>query len=394
MTVAYITTYDSNDINQWSGLGYYMCKCLSDQNVEVILVNCDVPYSPWLKLKAKTILTLSGKIYQRDRDHGYLKQVAAIAEQKLKNINYDLILSPGSLAITYINSKKPIVFWTDATYDGLVGFYPAWKNLSRQTIINGNLAEQIAINKASLIFYTSEWAINSAKNRYGATSKKLMQIPFGSNFEGHQSVSDIEELISKRLSNKIINLLFIGVEWERKGGEHAVETVVELRNRGINATLTIAGCYPPRKYQHVPYIEFYPFISKETENGIHKLNRLYQKATFFVLPTKADCFPVVFSEACSYGLPIITSNVGGCLSAVIEDVNGYCLDNRQFPESAAEKIVAVLQSPEKYHMLSVNSFDQFKTKLNWKVIGTKAVEQMSNLIKYSGSVPAYQTDKV
>jgi hypothetical protein len=115
MTVAYITAYDSNDINQWSGLGYYMCKCLSDQHVEVILVNCDVPYSPWLKLKAKTIMTLSGKIYQRDRDHNYLKQVAAIAEQKLKNINYDLILSPGSLAITYINSTKPIVFWTDDT---------------------------------------------------------------------------------------------------------------------------------------------------------------------------------------------------------------------------------------------------------------------------------------
>jgi glycosyltransferase involved in cell wall biosynthesis len=276
----------------------------------------------------------------------------------------------------------------------MVNFYPAWKNLSKQSIINGNLAEQMAINKASLIFYTSEWAINSAKSRYGAVSKKLMQIPFGSNFEGHQTMADIETLISKRLSNKVVNLLFIGVEWDRKGGEHAVETVVELRKRGIKATLTIAGCYPPRKYQNIPYIEYYPFISKETENGINKLDMLYQKATFFVLPTKADCFPVVFSEACSYGLPIITSNVGGCLSAVIDDINGYCLDNSQFPVSAVEKIVLLLQSPEKYQKLSINSFEQFKTKLNWKVIGTKAVETMSNLIKYSGSIPAYQTDKV
>jgi glycosyltransferase involved in cell wall biosynthesis len=393
MTVAYITTYDSNDINQWSGLGYYMCKCLSDQNIKVILINCDVPYSPWLKLKAKTIMELSGKIYQRDRDHSYLKKVAALAEEKLKNIDYDIILSPGSLAITYINSTKPIVFWTDATYDGLVNFYPAWKNLSKQTIINGNLAEQLAINKASLIFYTSEWAINSAIRRYGAVSKKLRQIPFGSNFQGHQTLSDIESLIAKRLASDEINLLFIGVEWERKGGDQAVETVMDLRKSGLNATLTIAGCHPPKKYQNIPFIEYYPFISKETEQGIHKLNRLYQKATFFVLPTKADCFPVVFSEACSYGLPIITSNVGGCVSAVINDLNGYCFDNKQFSKCAVEKIGMILQSPEKYQRLSLNSFNQFTTKLNWKVIGTKAVEMMNSLVEYNGSIPTYQINE-
>lgn len=39
----------------------------------------------------------------------------------------------------------------------------------------------------------------------------------------------------------MLRILFSGVDWERKGGEIAVDTVMQLNAAGIRATLYVAG---------------------------------------------------------------------------------------------------------------------------------------------------------
>jgi glycosyltransferase involved in cell wall biosynthesis len=380
MRIAYVSTYNSLDIDQWSGLGYYMCKSLSDQGLSVLLINCSVPFSSWVKFKARVIQSIFGKTYQVDRDPAHLKRIAAIAEEKLSRENYDLVLSPGSLPISYLKVTKPVVFWTDATYDCLVDFYPGWKNLSTRSIQNGNKAEQLAIDKASLIFYTSEWARQNALKVYNANPDKVKEIPSGSNMEGKLSEEDVDNLIKSRRSGSVVNLLFVGVDWKRKGGDLAVATVEALLKDGINATLTVIGCTLPAKFENLAYIQSFPFISKNNQEGIDKLTSFFEQATFFLLPTRAECFGVVFAEASSFGLPVITSDVGGNTSAVLHGQTGYCLPLDAFPEKAAEMINGLLRSELQYEQFSLNSFSHFRRSLNWEVIGRKAVNEMMNLL--------------
>jgi glycosyltransferase involved in cell wall biosynthesis len=380
MRIAYVSTYNSQDIDQWSGLGYHMCKSLSDQGLSIVLINCSVPVSSWIKFKARLIRSISGKTYQVDRDPGHLKRIAEIAKQKLAKEEYDLVLSPGSLAVSYLKVSKPIIFWTDATYDCLVDFYPDWKSLSKSTIHNGNKAEQIAINKASMIFYTSEWARQNAISVYRANPSKVKVIPSGSNMEGKLSEDEVEILSQTRLGTKKVNLLFVGVDWNRKGGDAAVETVEKLIANGIDASLTVIGCTLPSRYKTLPFIISFPFISKNTQEGVEKLTQQFERATFFLLPTKAECFAVVFAEASSFGLPVITTNVGGNTSAVLDGKTGYCLPLTDFPENAANKISQLLQSKEVYKQFSLNSYQHYRESINWNVIGKKAVAEMKTLI--------------
>jgi glycosyltransferase involved in cell wall biosynthesis len=64
------------------------------------------------------------------------------------------------------------------------------------------------------------------------------------------------------------------------------------------------------------------FIPKNTKTGQALLESLLADAHFLVLPTRADCVPVVIAEANSVGLPVVTSNVGGIPTVVRTDVNG------------------------------------------------------------------------
>ena len=357
MKVAYLSINDAGDVKHWSGLVHYMYKCVADQQVQVSLVNCGVPYSRWLKLKAKLIRLVSGKSYQLDRDHSYMKQVAANAERQLKTLQYDVVFAPGSLPITYLNTDKPMVFWTDATFHSMIGFYPGWDNLSALCMKNGNDAEQAAINKSSLVLYASNWARDSAIKRYGADPTKIKQMPFGANMETVMTAAEVENAIAQRQQHKSVNLLFVGIDWERKGGDLAVETVKKLREKGVDATITLVGSNLPARFD-MPFIKHYPLLNKSVKADAEKLNQLYKEATLFILPTRAECFGVVFAEAGSYGLPVITSNVGGCPSAVRNDYSGFCL-GRKF---------------------SLNGYERFKTELNWQVIGKKVVSALESVV--------------
>ncbi|MBK7121948.1 MAG: hypothetical protein IPH68_03555 [Chitinophagaceae bacterium] len=42
-----------------------------------------------------------------------------------------------------------------------------------------------------------------------------------------------------------MRLLFLGVEWERKGGQIALDTFYALQNNGMQVQLKIIGCQPP-----------------------------------------------------------------------------------------------------------------------------------------------------
>ncbi len=380
MRIAYLTTYNSGDINQWSGTGYYMCRSLALQGVDVVPINCEVPYTTWQLIKKKVIKIFFGQVYQLDRNPAYLKKLAAKAEEKLKHIKHDLILSPGSLPISFLNTTKPIIFWADATYDSMVDFYPSWRNISKESYKNGNMAEQMAIDKASLILYTSHWAVRNSLEKYGADPLKVKRVPVGSNLESHINYEGIKKLIQKRQQKKVLNLLLIGVDWERKGGSMAVDVVTRLVQLGFPATLTLVGLDVPNYVRNLPFVEYYGYISKSTQEGIDQLNAFYEKATFFILPTMAECFGVVFAEAGSFALPVITSNVGGCGSTIKSGYNGYCLGLEGFVDKAVDNIVALHELNDDYRTMSLNAFELFENELNWKVIGKKAYEAMKPLL--------------
>lgn len=381
MRVAYITSYNSEEVKHWSGSGFYIAEALKNQGIELLRIHCIVKHSFIQRLKRKLNKILFNKVLLLEREPSYLKSLAKKANQLLFNQEYDIVFSPGSLPITYLKTDKPIAFMTDSTYDGLINLYMQDQSLTKQSIINGNKAEAIALQKASLAFYTSEWAIENAVNKYNIDKSKVRKSSFGPNLSNGFSEKKIRELVGERAENKVKNLLFVGVEWRRKGARKAIETVAALIEKGHNVTLTLVGCKIPEGEVLPSFVKYYPFISKETIEGRQILDKLFQQASFFILPTEADCTPIVFSEAASYGLPVITTNTGGCPAVVLDKISGYCFQPETFKENAVEIIENLINDQRLYERISVNAYYRFCNELNWNVIGKQLLESLEPLVE-------------
>jgi len=98
-----------------------------------------------------------------------------------------------------------------------------------------------AIKKSIIQVFPSKWALNSAKVDYNAENPFLVKM--GANIDEDP---DVEELIKQYDSN--INILFVGKDWKRKGGDIALETIDYLDNQGYKVDLTVCGCIPPIKH--------------------------------------------------------------------------------------------------------------------------------------------------
>jgi len=90
---------------------------------------------------------------------------------------------------------------------------------------------------------------------------------------------------------------------------------------------------------------------------------------FFLLPTVADTFGIVFAESNSFGLPALSYDIGGIASVILNDVNGYCFNPNVSMEDIALYIRDVFNDKSKYEELCYTSFNEYETRLNWKVSG-------------------------
>lgn len=174
MKVAYVSAYNARDIHRWSGLGYYMARALDEQGLDIEYVGpLREEYSLPLKFKQLFYKSVLRQQHLRDRERAIVYGYARQATRQLKHIRPDVVFSPGTLPIAYLETDRPVAFWTDATFAGIIGLYPWATRLSRSTLKQGHAIEQAALDRCALAIYSSEWAAKSACVVYGADPAKV-----------------------------------------------------------------------------------------------------------------------------------------------------------------------------------------------------------------------------
>ena len=379
MKIAYVSTYNSSDIERWSGSGYFMGKALEKQCGEVIHIG------PLRKhrdnvLRAKQVFytNVMRKRYIEDRASKVLKSYADQVSARLKDARVDVVFSPGTIPICYLESSAPIVFWTDATVAGVIDFYPAWSDLCHESLRDANRMEQAALSNCRLAIYRSDWAAETAINAYQVDADKVKVVPFGANVESVRNLNDIRIIVAQRRTD-VCKLLFIGTEWYRKGGDIAVDITGSLNAMGLKTELTVLGCHI--KGSVPDFVSPKGFVSKKTSKGRTLIDRLFAESHFLLLPSRADCVPVVIAEANSFGVPVVASDVGGISTAVRDDLNGYVLSSaEQFVPHACSVILKSMESLSAYRELAIRSFGEYTERLNWQTAGRRVHELLENIL--------------
>lgn len=375
--IAYVTTFEPQDIHAWSGLIYHIKRALSKAGAEVESIS-NLKKGSFLRCATKKLVYqyYKKKDYHRDREPSLQRGYARQIKRRLR-VEHEVIFSPGTLAVGALQHERPIAIWTDATFANLVATYPEYQNLCAETLRNGHETERQFLSRVSVAIYSSQWAAQSAIQDYGADPARVKVVPFGANLPSERSEEDVLANTAKK-SNEVCRLLFIGTDWARKGGEVAVAVAETLLKRGIEVELNIVGAAPPQKLPS--YAISHGYLSKAHPDHYKTLDGLMSSCHFFILPSRSECFGVVFAEAASYGLPSIATKVGGISDAVAHGESGFLFEPDANPEDYCEVIERYFQDPKAYLELSASSHAVYRKKLNWKVAGQAALAHISDAI--------------
>ncbi|MFP7171622.1 glycosyltransferase family 4 protein [Terribacillus halophilus] len=175
--------------------------------------------------------------------------------------------------------------------------------------------------------------------------KRILDIEPDTNIKVLKNAVDIP-MLPKKVKVNTIHVLFLAVLIKRKGIVdlvHAASKLVGNLYDKYNIVFDIGG-------SGAEEMEVKELVNKLglSENfkfhgwiGNAKKKELLSKADIFVLPSYNEGLPMSILEAMSYGLPIISTNVGSIDEAVISGENGYLISPGNIEElsKAIEKII-------------------------------------------------------
>jgi glycosyltransferase involved in cell wall biosynthesis len=203
--------------------------------------------------------------------------------------------------------RYPSVISLDATpinYDSVAEAYghrPARGSWLDQRKHDLNRA---AFEAATALVTWSDWAKASLVTDYGVPAAKVSVLAPGA---GRHFFTIGAERVRREPTGRPVRLLFVGGDFDRKGGPLLLEAVRELSTRQafeLHIVTQQAVTERPGVVVHRGVLPNSP-----------TLHRLFRDADAFVLPSRGECLSVVLMEAGAAGLPIVATDVGALREA-------------------------------------------------------------------------------
>ena len=291
------------------------------------------------------------------------------AFEKVKRVLAEII-NPEEYAFTFQMQSKfdgsvsgvPHFVYTDHTNLANLWYADAeaQKRLfSRKWVI----LEKSIYQNALRVFTRSSNITRSLEEQYGITPEKIHCVYAGSNTTINQYHHDPD-----RYHNKII--LYVGIDWERKGGPTLLRAFELVRKVHPDATLLIVGAAPDLNAPNCEVIGPVP---------LNEVAQYYEKASLFCLPTHLEPFGIVFVEALAYGLPIVATKIGALPDMVKENNNGFLLEPGDY-EGMAKAMIKLLDAPQMGAQFGANSYQLWQQRYNWAAVGKRLREHIVPLL--------------
>ena len=355
MHIAFLSSLDPTDIHSWSGTLYFIYQTLRERHKLTWLGG------GLIQQIASNHVDGEGRnsiFYPED----YSQLFGAILSEQLRRDYYDLIICRDYFFLADLVTDLPILYLGDTTFRLFQGYL----GITDPHIMNRNdQLERRAIDRATHIIYPSDWAKQSAINHYGKEEDRISVIEFGANLMLPPQVSQ------RSFSGNTCHLLFVGTNWHKKGGEHVLSVYHRLRELGVNASLTIVGCQPPQPLPKGMQARVIPYLDKATEEGQRLFDQLFRESDFLLAPTSFDCFGIVYCEAAAYGVPVLTTDVGGVKHVVRHGINGFLFPPEASVEEWVQRIMQLYTEPISYRQISQQALSEYQNRLCWKSWGIR-----------------------
>lgn len=378
MNVLMVTFGNPDDLMDNSGTTHNILKALKKyNNVSYVQINVN---NIFLKVIQK-IFHLLGYNYDFKRTKMYQKKVGKIIHKCITKGEYDLVFATASILCSYYEDKLPIFFYADGAFGEMVNYYwndKLWEKHNRKSAM---VIENMAISKANHIFYVTNWAAQSAVKYHNMQELKYSIIYRGANFESNYSFDKINKVIDNRICNQsTFKFLFVGKEWERKGGKMINYLLNKLLEKNYSIELNIVGCNPLIEGELSKHVNIYGLIDRNTNDGNIKLKEIFDHSDAYFQPSLKECMGIAYLEACSFALPIIANKTGGVPEVVTKD-NGILIEDINDLDLFIPRLESLILDKDNYKKMSLNAFNMYVNDFNWEAVSDKIQLSLENVVK-------------
>ncbi len=366
MKIAYISNLKlAESSGGWSGINLNLYQQLK----KYFTIEYLGPINPDFVFREK----LLSKLY---RKLGLKSDFAFFSEKRLSIINDEFSNSDKSEVDAYfffgntpwikIQPNKPYYVYMDADFITYLKVFSDYSKFSKKAIQRIATQEKTWLYNAEAIFFGSNWIMGETMKNLGLTEdpKKHYVVNTG----GHIPIPKKDTYNYKEDELK---LLFIALNFEKKGGFDAVNIFLECKKILPKATLTIIGEEPPSSVLQLEGINYLGRLSKNKEDELKIMMQAFQKASFLIHPTKMDTMGAIIPEANYFGTPAVASNRFGVPDLIKDGETGFLIQNKEELNNVCDRIIRLFKDKEGYFTMRSASRLFSLNNFSWDSIGRK-----------------------
>lgn len=338
----------------WSGIPSGLADGLAELSLDASLIDAEPPHFAALAAKAWATAV------HGDRWDGMLapeivKLREATARARARRVSSDVCVQMGSdfgnpLPLPRVTFEDMTVAQTIRLLrdEGPVKDLPRW--LGRQRDLYRSVRGCCV---------ASRWAGQSVIDDYDVDRAKVHVVGFGRNFEPAPVPKSWEEP----------RFLFAGFDWQRKNGPMLIQAFARLREEIPEARLDLVGDIPRIDTANVTV---HGRLDRRDRTNRQLMERLFQEATCFVMPSHYEPFGMVYVEAAAGGTPSIGTTVGGASDAI--GAGGLLVDPTS--ERALVDAMRTLANPQRAAAAGAAALEHSRF-YTWRAVAERVVRALA-----------------
>ncbi len=299
-----------------------------------------------------------------------------LAEAQLEQYgdDYDLIFQHHTMMAPGTNYRnRTYVIATDNTYHISERHWPDWVPVTEEREEWLEIETDV-YRHAARIFTWSEFARQSFIHDYGIDPERVVVTGSSSNI---RVLDKPKEDFSRPIA------LFVGYEFERKGGYVLLKAWPQIKAAVPDAELWIVG---PKKPLAEP-MDGVKWVGRVYDSK--EMTRIYSESSVFMLPSLFEPFAFAILEAMGVGVPSITVRDFGVQEMIREGVDGL-LVKADDADTLAAATIRILSDPAYARALGHAAYQTLKERFTWTAVIDRmeyALQQVASERK--GERPAF-----
>jgi glycosyltransferase involved in cell wall biosynthesis len=231
--------------------------------------------------------------------------------------------------------------------------------------------ERTIYEHAALVFTRSHNVSADLYRHYGVPPEKVVCVYAGAN------VNVAAARPGDGYSGQ--RILFVGNDWERKGGPDLAAAFKEVLRVLPNAHLTLVGATPALELPNCTVLGPLPAAEVSAQ---------FSRASVFCLPTRLEPFGIVVLEAMHHRLPVVATAEGALPEMVRDGVTGRIVRPGDVGQLASA-LIELLRDPSRCRQFGEAGYELARHRYTWPAVGARLRAEILGFLDQGIARPGY-----